>query len=92
MPGDDRLETWYNIDFSKPIALGPNQFGFDYFFGIPASLDMHPHVYLKNDRVTRVPNRIAPGSGGLKFWREGPIGDDFEHIEVFDKLTKKAVQ
>jgi len=91
LPSDDQGEKWDNIDFAQPIAAGPNQVGFDYFFGNSASLDMDPHVYIENDRVTRVPDRIDPGSGGTKFWREGPIGDDFRHIEVLNKLTEKAV-
>ncbi len=91
-PSDRSDEPWDNIDFEKPIASGPNQLGFDYFFGISASLDMHPHVYLENDRVTRVPTKIVPESGGKKFWRQGPIADDFQHVEVLDKLTEKAVE
>lgn len=90
-PNDNANLKWDNFDLSKPILSGPNQLGFDYFFGISASLDMHPHVYIENDRVTSVPSRIIKGNGGKAFWREGPIGDDFKHIEVMDKLTEKAV-
>jgi len=28
---------------------------------------------------------------GKKFWRTGPVGDDFKHIEVLPTLTKRAV-
>ena len=31
-----------NIDFSSPVLGGPIQNGFEYFFGIPASLDLAP--------------------------------------------------
>ncbi|MEM9643892.1 MAG: arylsulfatase, partial [Planctomycetota bacterium] len=82
---------WDNIDFTQPIRSGPLQVGFDDFYGISASLDMHPHVYIKNDRVTSVPTRIIENSGGMKFYRKGPIGDDFRHIDVLDHLTDKAV-
>ena len=92
VPSDRPQERWDNVDFSKPIASGPREVGFDHFFGISASLDMHPHVYIENDRVTSVPTRIAPASGGKKFWRKGPIGDDFKHVEVLDRLTEEAVQ
>src|SRR2546425_863010 len=30
----------WRVDFTKPIRNGPNSLGFDYFFGIGASLDM----------------------------------------------------
>jgi len=91
-PQDRSNETWENIDFTKPISLGPNELGFEYFFGISASLDMHPHVYIENNRVTELPTTITPGSKGKKFWREGPIANGFQHIEVLDKLTQKSVQ
>ena len=92
LPLGNRDETWEKIDFTQAISSGPNEIGFDYFFGIPASLDMHPHVYIKNHRVTMVPTKILPGSVGKKYWRSGPVGDDFKHVEVLDKLTEKAVE
>src|SRR5262245_51018175 len=39
-------------DFSKPLRPGPLTAGFDTFFGIPASLDMPPYVFVEDDRVT----------------------------------------
>ncbi|MCH2201753.1 MAG: arylsulfatase [Fuerstiella sp.] len=91
-PVDGSQELWHNYDFSGRIASGPNQVGFDDFFGIPASLDMQPHVYIQNDHVTSVPMRIIDGSTGKRFWRKGPVGDDFRHTEVLDKLTDRAVE
>lgn len=80
-----------NIDFSQPIQNGPTAVGFDTFFGISASLDMPPYVYIENDRVTAPPDRIVPESGGKEMWRAGPIGPDFAHREVLPNLTRKAV-
>ncbi|MCH2125305.1 MAG: arylsulfatase [Pirellulaceae bacterium] len=91
-PSDNPNESWHNIDFTRPISSGPNQIGFNYFFGISASLDMHPYVYIENDRVTQVPEQIVARSNGKKFWREGPISNDFKHVEVLDRLTEKAVK
>jgi arylsulfatase A-like enzyme len=83
-------------EYAKPLAPGPNSAGFDYFFGIAASLDMPPYVYIENDRVTQPPSgTIAtndkPGRGASPFWRGGPIAPDFTHVEVLDRLTEKAV-
>jgi len=89
---DNPKEQWDNYDFAKPIVSGPLQVGFDTYFGISASLDMHPHVYIHDDRATTIPTRIIEQSSGKPFWRKGPIGDDFQHIEVLDKLTEKAVE
>jgi arylsulfatase A-like enzyme len=44
--GEDKV-----TDYSKPLSPGPNEVGFDYFFGIPASLDMPPYTFVENDRV-----------------------------------------
>lgn len=48
-----------DIDYSKTIKFGPNNYGFDYFFGMPASLDQPPYVYVENDRVTTIPTKIT---------------------------------
>ena len=47
-------QVW-NVDYTKPIANGPNSVGFDYYYGISASLDMVPYTFIENDRVTIVP-------------------------------------
>ena len=55
---DDRIERGpegWNVDYSRPIANGPNSVGFDEYFGIAASLDMVPYTFIKNDRVVAAP-------------------------------------
>ncbi|MCD6395569.1 MAG: arylsulfatase, partial [Planctomycetes bacterium] len=81
-----------NVDFAGRIAHGPIDLGFDYFFGISASLDMDPYVYIENDRPTAVPDRITPASPSPAFWRKGPIGSDFDFEGVLPKLTEKATE
>jgi arylsulfatase A len=80
-----------NIDFSKPITNGPCTFGFDEYFGISASLDMPPYVYIENDHVTAIPDQIIPERVGKEFYREGLISHDFQHDDVLPKLTTKAI-
>ena len=41
-----RAYQGYDLDYTKPIKFGPKQYGFDYFFGMPASLDQPPYVYI----------------------------------------------
>lgn len=84
--------TGDDVDFTRPISDGPTDVGFDYYFGISASLDMAPYVYVENDRVTAVPDRTVAASGGMEMWREGPIAPDFEHADVLPTLTRKAVE
>ncbi|MCK4998663.1 MAG: arylsulfatase, partial [Anaerohalosphaera sp.] len=81
-----------NVDFTKPITNGPTSLGFDYFYGIPASLDMDPYVYVENNDVTAVPDRITKASPSPAFWRAGPIGSNFTFVGVLPTLTDKATQ
>ncbi len=78
-------------DYDKPLTPGPNDCGFDYFFGIPASLDMAPYCYVENDRPTMQPTDTVKASPSPAFWRGGPVSPDFKHEEVMDKLLEKTV-
>jgi arylsulfatase A-like enzyme len=83
------------VDFSRPLTAGPLTVGFDYFFGIPASLDMDPYVYLENDRVETMPTGRTPGGthqsqGGEAYWRAGPSPPGFHPREVLPRLVAKA--
>lgn len=79
-------------DYSKPLTPGPNEVGFDYWFGIPASLDMPPYVYLENGLPTRPPTETVAASAYPAFWRGGPIGDDFQHKDVMPTITAKSIE
>ncbi len=78
-----------NVDFSKPIKNGPTALGFQYFYGISASLDMPPYVYIENDKATALPDRETQNEG-MKMWRKGPTGKDFMHEDCLPNLTRKA--
>ncbi|MBK9168408.1 MAG: arylsulfatase [Bryobacterales bacterium] len=81
-------------DYAKPLRPGPLDHGFDTFFGIPASLDMEPYVWVIDDRVERAPTATTPGRDEPRgvFWRGGPIAPDFEMEEVLPRLTSRAVE
>ncbi|NKB70896.1 MAG: sulfatase-like hydrolase/transferase [Candidatus Latescibacteria bacterium] len=78
------------VDFAAPITDGPVNHGFDYYFGISASLDMPPYVYIENDTSTSIPTRMFEGTEGKAFMRPGLIGDDFTGEEVLPKLGDKV--
>ncbi len=77
------------IDFSRPISNGPCSVGFDYFFGIAASLDMPPYVYVRNDRCTDQPTVTAPRSS---FGRAGLAVSGLSAVQVLPDLTRQSVQ
>jgi arylsulfatase A-like enzyme len=95
---DDRIEKGpegWNVDFTSPIAHGPNSVGFDYYFGISASLDMVPYTYIENDRVTvrpTVDKSFAMMPGKKPQTRRGPAASAFEAVDVLPTLTRKVVE
>ncbi|MCD8101518.1 MAG: arylsulfatase [Alistipes sp.] len=78
------------VDFTKPITDGPVDRGFDYWYGISASLDMPPYVYVENDMPTALPDRVTSNTG-MQMWRSGPTASDFSHEECLPNLTSRAV-
>lgn len=78
-----------NIDFSKPVQDGPLAVGFDYYFGISASLDMPPYAFIENDRIVANPTEQQPKWGAV---RSGPKDPKFDFYQVLPTLTKKAVE
>jgi len=82
----------------KPMRGGPVDRGFDYYFGIHASLDIPPYYYVENDRCVARPTGKVAGSntpGWTKiqgaFWRGGGMAPGFKHDEVLPKFTEKSV-
>ena len=85
-----------STDYRRPLRPGPLQLGFDRFFGIPASLDMTPYVYVEDERLVAPPTDTVGASamrreGGGGFWRAGPIAPGFRHADVLPRLTEEAV-
>ncbi len=93
------FRDWTSIDYSKPLRGGPLDQGFDYFFGMHASLDIPPYFYIENDRCVEPPTEMieenhSPGVTPIQgaFWRRGPIAPNFRHEEVLRVFTDKALQ
>ncbi len=100
-PGKER-------DWSVPFSDGPVEKGFDYFFGIPASMNYGILTYLENDRVldppvlwTRKKNDITPRTYRMTppyetEKQEGrqwvEVAPSFNDEEVLEKFAEKAVE
>ncbi len=81
------------VNYDEPLAPGPRALGFDYFFGIPASLDMAPYVWVENERPTAPPSDHSDSPVGCctgAFWRSGAIAPDFSHTEVLPKIARRV--
>ncbi|WOO39609.1 arylsulfatase [Rubellicoccus peritrichatus] len=83
-------DEYWSVDFGQAISNGPNSVGFDYYYGISASLDMPPYAYIENDRVTEIPDQLSKNDDSKEFWREGMCAPGFSHIEVLPHITEKA--
>lgn len=42
---DGRNQDIDNVDYGRPLRIGPNDYGFHYSFILPGSLDMYPYVF-----------------------------------------------
>jgi len=88
---DQAEENGEKVDYSRPIQGGPTELGFDYFFGIPASLDMVPYCYIENDHPVEPPTETIEKSGYPAYYRGGPISHGFDFHDVLPTITGKAV-
>jgi len=73
------------VDYTRPIQNGPVDRGFDTFYGISASLDMFPYVWIRD----RLPTEIA--SATKSFPRPGPAGPAFEAVDVQGGITDRLI-
>ena len=87
----DDLNAAPEVDFSIPVKNGPSTHGFDYSFGFSGSLDMAPYVYVENDKATMVPSKNTVSVDEKGYWRKGLTSDDFNHSNLLQDLTDKAV-
>ena len=84
-----------NVDFAAPFRHGPCDRGFDFYFGISASLDMVPYTYLEGGRVVALPTeqRALPQHQGRtdSMSRRGPAVPGFTGYNVLPDLAARAV-
>jgi arylsulfatase A-like enzyme len=86
-------EQVFNVEYDKPIKNGPNAVGFDYYFGISASLDMVPYTFIENDKVVVNPTEdrdLAMFAGKPARTRKGPAAPGFEAADVLPQLRDRA--
>ena len=84
--GENGKMDW--IDFSRPIQNGPTTRGFDYYYGIIASLDMPPYVYVENDTPITEPLQWQEQDG---MCRPGLRTESLRWDNVLPNLTERAV-
>jgi arylsulfatase A len=93
-------------DWTQPITDGPTERGFDYYFGIPASMNYGVLTYVENTRVTDPPSlwtrkKQDTARNTFRFMppydaeRQGPgdieIAPSFRDEDCLRVITEKAV-
>ena len=80
------------VDFAGKITDSPVHHGFDSYFGVSASLDMAPYVYIRDDHFNQLPTQQQQPVKFPHFVRSGPRSEEFVIDGVLDRLTEEAVQ
>lgn len=90
-----------DLNLTRPVEDGPREHGFDYSYILPASLDMPPYCYVRNDSLETPPlehtpghNVRPPGSPDYAigaFWRAGAMAEGFDFSDVLSRFTREAV-
>lgn len=90
---DDRTGQT-NIAFDKPLLQGPNDAGFDYFFGMGGSADLPPYIYIRNREFTGSYDTIKGVVSGERdlsaLFRPGPASHDYVPERILSDITDQA--
>jgi arylsulfatase A len=87
-----------DIDWSKPIAGGPLDRGFDYYFG-DGTINFPPYAWIENDKILEAPTEVMlhdnigyeTKEGGWEF-RPGPRVKGWNPYDVLPTLTEKSIE
>lgn len=84
---DGKVQGLTNVDYTRPLKIGPADYGFDESFILPGSLDMYPYVFVRNHEFV---GDVTAQKGWSAFHRVGPAAEDFEDWKVLDTLAGEA--
>ena len=85
----DKVQGIGNVDYLKPLRIGPNDYGFSRSMILPGSLDMFPYAFVRNHKFV---GDVTATKGWSAFNRQGPAAQDFVDTEVLDTITSEAEQ
>ena len=86
---DNAPQNIRNVDYAKPLRCGAPEFGFDYSFILPGSLDMYPYAFIENNVWQ---GDVTATKGWSAFNRLGPAAQDFQDHEVLETFYKTTEQ
>jgi arylsulfatase A-like enzyme len=68
---NNQFRAGADVDYAKPVREGPRSVGFDWYYGISASLDMSPYCFLENEQTVGIPDVATPEDKDL-FLNQAP--------------------
>ena len=89
-------QAFLDWDFTKPIAGGPTDRGFDYYFGVDLP-NLPPFTYIENDRVLIQPTaKFQPDpSEGIVLpngFTGAPAAPNWRMQDILPEITRRAVR
>ncbi|BDS06100.1 hypothetical protein NT6N_11400 [Oceaniferula spumae] len=102
MTETDGIANIYQTGTPAERQLGTNDVGFDYWYGIPASLDHVPYCVVNDGNLVNMTNDIdspdystwgnQPGSPSPRFIRAGKIAPGFDFEKLMGRLEVKLTE
>jgi arylsulfatase A len=85
-------DHYKNLNFSHHIEDGPFHNGFDEFFGLTASLDIPPYVYIRDRNFVSDNKHVNHGATNsiINWGRAGPVANGFNAEETLDVLLNES--
>ncbi len=84
---DGQVQNENNVDYKRPLKVGPPEYGFDYSYILPGSLDMYPYAFAKNNVWQ---GEVTAKKGWSAFNRVGDAEKDFEDYKVLEAFYRQA--
>jgi arylsulfatase A-like enzyme len=95
------MTTYYlpeDLDWTRPVAGGPLDRGFDYYFG-DGTINFPPYAWMENDRLLQIPTETmdihnvgyTTKEGSWEF-RPGPKVTGWNPYDVLPTLTAKTME
>jgi arylsulfatase A len=80
------------VDWDRPLAPGPQEIGFDHFFGLAANPWNGPHSFIDDREITgRVPGQKIAITKGKEESKTIGIAKPYREDQIMKTLTEKAV-